>query len=94
MNRYDKTELLKLLDSATISAILRIYGITYKHLAIKLNCTRPNVSYHIKHDSFKGFEREVILDLFFQHGLEVVELMLINNMVKTAKKFNKEGGNK
>lgn len=84
--RYDKAELLKLLDADTIKALLRLYGIDYKKIAIRFDQTRPAIYYQLKNDSFKDYQRAIILDLFTQHGLEATELILINKMMTTMKK--------
>ncbi len=93
MDRYDKAELIKLLDADTLVALLKIYGITYKHLAIRLNVTRPAISYHVKNNSFKSHDLRIVLDLLFNHGLEVAELILINKMVNTARKVKRSNAN-
>ena len=84
--RYDKAELLKLLDADTIKAIARLYGIDYKRIAIRFGLTRPAIHYQLKNNSFKDYQREIILDLFTQYGLEAAELILINKMMTTMKK--------
>jgi ribosome-interacting GTPase 1 len=86
---YDKTEMIKLLDAETISALLRIYNLKYKHIAIRFNCTKENIVYLMKHDRFKDYQREIILELFQLQGLEVTELILIHHM---ANKSKKKGG--
>ncbi|MBN3553302.1 hypothetical protein JYA63_03425 [Fictibacillus nanhaiensis] len=86
MNKYDKTEVMKLLDEKTLKALLRLYGIDYKFLAVRLGCTRPNIHYHLKHDTFKQYQRENILELLFKQGLEVAELVIINQLVTKQKK--------
>lgn len=86
LDRFDKTEVLKLLDKETILVLLAIYGIRHRNLAALFNVTRPAISYLIKHDAFKPYQREVILNLLLDNGMELLELMLVNKMVTTAKK--------
>lgn len=88
MNKYDKAELLQLLDAETIKALLRLYGIDYKNIAIRFGQTRPAIYYQLKNDSFKDYQREIILNLFIQYGLEAAELILINKMMATMRKVN------
>jgi hypothetical protein len=85
-HKYDKKEVLKLLDANTMKALLRLYGLDYKFLAVRLGCTRPNIHYHLKHDTFKDYQRENILELLFKQGLEVAELVIINQLVNKQKK--------
>ncbi|QFT88070.1 hypothetical protein FIU87_05405 [Bacillus sp. THAF10] len=85
MNTYDKSKLINLLDSATITALLRLYGLNYKHFAIRFNVTREAIHYRMKTDCWKAYERELILELFISHGLEMAELMLIHQMVTKRK---------
>lgn len=82
-----KAEMLKLLDASTIVALLKIYGLNYRHVAIRLNCVRQNISYLLKHDSFNEHQREVVLELLLQHGLEASELALIRHMTKKVKQL-------
>jgi hypothetical protein len=83
---YDKSEAIRLLDAETISALLRIYNLKYKHLAVRFNCTKENIVYLIKHDRFKDYQREIILELFMQHGLDLTQLTLIHIMANQSKK--------
>ncbi|MDF2039354.1 MULTISPECIES: hypothetical protein [Cytobacillus] len=85
MNNYDKSKLISLLDSATIASILRLYGLTYKHLAIRFNITREAIHYRMKTDCWKPYEREMLLDLFVSYGMEMAELMLIHQMINKKK---------
>ncbi|WP_066385483.1 hypothetical protein [Neobacillus mesonae] len=82
--KYDKAELLMLLDSATIKALLRLYGLGYKSIAVRFGVTRPAINYMLRHDSFKDYQRQILLDLFFQLGMEATELILINKMINTT----------
>ena len=84
--KYEKNEVIQLLDASTITALLRIYNLKYKHIAGMFNVTRPAVTYMIKHDSFKDWQREKVLEMFQHQGLEIAELMLIHQMVNTSKK--------
>ncbi|MED4037044.1 hypothetical protein [Niallia taxi] len=86
--KHDITAYLNYMDTETIAALLKIYNLTYRHVAIRLNCTRPNISYHMKNDTFKPFEREMILRLFLERGLEFAELVIINKLITTSKKVN------
>jgi hypothetical protein len=84
--RYDKKELLQLLDAITISALLRLYGITYKQLAAHLFCTRQNLFYLLKNDKFKDWQREKIFKFLHErYGLEITELIVIHYMLKTKR---------
>ena len=83
--QYETKEIIKLLDSDTISALFRLYGITYDTIGIRMRMTRQAVTYKIKHDAFKDYEREIVLQLLQQHGLEISELILINKIINTAK---------
>jgi hypothetical protein len=90
LDRFDKTEVLKLLDKETILALLAIYGIRHKSLAARFHVSRPAISYLLKHDAFKPYQRELILNLLMDHGMELLELILVNRMVNTAKKVKKK----
>lgn len=85
MKSYDKSKLISLLDADTISALLRIYGLGYKNLAVRFHVTREAIYYRQKTDCWKPYEREMILDLFVSHGLEMAELMLIHQMTNKRK---------
>lgn len=74
--------MLKLLDATTIVALLKIYDLHYKHVAIRLNCTRQNITHLVKADSFSPYQRELILELLLQYGLEATELALVHHMTK------------
>ncbi|MFB5196154.1 hypothetical protein ACE198_14695 [Neobacillus sp. KR4-4] len=82
---YDNNQIIQYLDSATISALFRVYGIKYDAIGMRLRCTRQNIVYKMKTDSWKDYERQMVLELLRQHGLETVELILINRMVNTSK---------
>ncbi|MFJ7994291.1 hypothetical protein ACIQY5_19210 [Peribacillus frigoritolerans] len=90
LDKFDKTEVLKLLDKETILALLAIYGIRHRNLAARFNVSRPAISYLLKQDAFKPYQREVILNLLLDNGMELVELILVNKMVNTAKKVKKK----
>ncbi|KQU17808.1 hypothetical protein ASG65_26190 [Bacillus sp. Leaf13] len=86
MNQYKEQSLLDLLDPATIKALLNIYGLGLKHLGVRLHLTPQAVFYLIKNDKLKDWQRARILSLFQDHGMEGMELVLINQMV------NRKGG--
>ena len=83
----EKSEIIRLLDAPTIVALLKIYDLHYKHVGIRLRCSRQNVSYLLKADSFKQYQREIILDLLLQHGLEASELVVVHHMTKKVKQL-------
>ncbi|PFR91173.1 hypothetical protein COK43_10360 [Bacillus cereus] len=85
MNNYDKESLVHHLNGPTIAALSRFYGISYKQMAARLRCGASNVKYHIDGDSFAEWQRMTLLDLFMDYGLEVTELILINQLLKTKK---------
>ncbi|WP_413299712.1 hypothetical protein AA0X95_16600 [Bacillus sp. 1P10SD] len=91
--KYEKHEVLKMLDSDTISALLKIYGLTYQHLALPLRCTRQNVLYLLKSGNMKDYQKAIILDIFTSYGMETAELMLIHQMTSKAKKLKGRGIN-
>lgn len=84
MNLYKRESLLPLLNPATITALKNIYGLSLRHIAARLNCRPQNAHYLLKNDCLKDWHKEKILDLFFDHGLEAAELILIHTM--TAKR--------
>lgn len=86
----DKSEMLKLLDSHTISALLKIYNLKYKHIAVRLHCTKQNIVSMMKTDRFTESQRRTVLDLFLQHGLEATELVLIYHMTNKLRKVNQK----
>jgi predicted XRE-type DNA-binding protein len=86
---YKKAEVLKLLDAETITALLKIYNLKYENIAIRLHITRQAIVYKMRKDRWKDFEKEIVLDLLQQHGLEITELILINKMVTTSRKVKK-----
>lgn len=73
---------LQMLDPATIIALLKIYNLSYKNLALLLRCTRQNIVYLLKYDRLNEYQTEIILELFKQHGLEDTELVLIHYMTR------------
>lgn len=78
---YKKESLLMLLNPATITAIKNIYGLSLKHLSLKLNLTPQAVSYILLNDCLKDWQKEKILDLYISHGLEVSELIFVHTMI-------------
>jgi hypothetical protein len=87
---YDTKEVVTLLDAPTISALFKIYDIGYKQVALRFRYSKANVTYKMKTDSWYLHERQMLLELFQQHGMEIVELMLINQMTNKAKKLKKD----
>jgi hypothetical protein len=83
---YEKIEVLKMLDAETISALLKIYDLTYQQLALQLRCTRANVHYLLKNGNMKDYQKAIILDIFTDLGMETAELMLVHQMTSKAKK--------
>ncbi|MCK2018858.1 hypothetical protein [Peribacillus frigoritolerans] len=83
--KYDQRALLNLLDPTTIQGLLNIYNLSLKHVAGRMDCTVPAVHYLIKNDKLKDWQKERILELFSDHGLEVAELLLVNQMVNRRK---------
>lgn len=79
--------MMPLLNAPTIVALLKIYDLNYKHVGIRLRCSRQNVGYLLKADSFKQYQREIILDLLLQHGLEATELVVVHHMTKKVKQL-------
>lgn len=80
MNQYKKESLIDLLDPITIKAVSSLYQIRLKHIAIRLNVTKQAVKYHLDRSSFQDWQKEVILHLFMDHGLEAAELILIHTI--------------
>ena len=78
----DKATMLSLLDAKTIAALLKIYNLPYRHLALIFRCTRQNIVYLLKYDRFSEYQREVVLDVFLEYGLEPSELVLVHHMTK------------
>ncbi|WP_413308815.1 hypothetical protein AA0X95_11045 [Bacillus sp. 1P10SD] len=83
MNNHD---ILNLLDTATLSALFKLYNIKYSSIAVRLRCTKANITYKQQTDSWKDYELQIVLEILQQYGLEITELILINRMVNTAKK--------
>ncbi|WNS82223.1 hypothetical protein RRU94_15910 [Domibacillus sp. DTU_2020_1001157_1_SI_ALB_TIR_016] len=81
MVKYNKKSLIKLLDPATITALNNTYKPSLGNLAARLNRAPQNVFYYLENDSFKGYQKEIILDLLLDHCLEGTELILINSIV-------------
>lgn len=90
--KYNKAELLKLMDAPTITALLRIYDIKYPTLAFKFSCSRQNIVYLMKHDAFKEYQRQALYELFKSYGMEDLELILLHNM--TAKRGDSRDSSK
>ncbi|WP_430789470.1 hypothetical protein VBD025_03930 [Virgibacillus flavescens] len=84
--KYDKKEVLQLLDADTIIALLKVVNLKYKHVAGRLNISRQAIVYLMKHDAYKDWQKEIILEMLLQHGCEVAEIMLVHQMVNKAKK--------
>jgi DNA-binding helix-hairpin-helix protein with protein kinase domain len=85
MNNYDNKQVIQLLDSSTISALFRLYGIQYDSIAFRLRQTRQAIVYKQKHDRWKDYEREIVFQLLQENGLEISYLVLINTMVHLQK---------
>jgi predicted DNA-binding protein YlxM (UPF0122 family) len=75
-----------LLTPATITALKNIYGLSLKHIAVRLNVTPQAVFYLLKNDRLKDYQKQIILDLLLDHGLEYTELILINTMTNKGVK--------
>jgi hypothetical protein len=73
-------QLIDLLDPNTIKALQSIYQIRLKHIAVRLNCTKQNVKYHLDNGSFKDWQKEVIYELLLENGLDQTELILVNSI--------------
>jgi hypothetical protein len=84
-DKYDKAEVLKMVNHANVSALMKIYGITYQHLANRLRFTKQNVLYLLKADSMKEYQKEIVLEVFLRLGLEITELMFINQLTSKSK---------
>jgi transcriptional regulator with XRE-family HTH domain len=82
MNTYKRDSLLDLLDPDTIKALKNIYGLSLKHLAARLNMTPQAVFYLLKNDRLKEYQKEIILSLFQDHGLESAELIVLHTMIQ------------
>lgn len=78
----NKNTQLQMLDPPTITALLKIYNLSYKNLALLLRCTRQNIVYLLKNERLSEYQTEIILELFKQHGLEDTELVLIHYMTR------------
>ncbi|WP_078408728.1 hypothetical protein [Priestia abyssalis] len=77
----NQKDVLELLDSPTISALLKIYDIQYSALAFKFHCSKQNIVYLMKHDAFKDYQRQLIYELFKSYGMEDLELFLIHHLL-------------
>jgi hypothetical protein len=89
-DKYDKAEVLKMINQANVSALMRIYGITYQHLANRLRFTKQNVMYLLKAGTMKDYQKEIILEIFLQRGLEITELIFINHLTSKSKRLYKD----
>jgi hypothetical protein len=87
--KYEKSQLLKMMDSDTVTCLLKVYNLTYQHIALRLRCTRQNVLYLLKSGNMKDYQKEIILEIFVSHGMEKAELMLIYQMVTKSKKLKR-----
>jgi hypothetical protein len=86
MNNYKKDSLNDLLDPATIKALKNIYGLGLKHLAARLNITPQVIFYLLKNDWIKDYQKEAILQLFQDHGLEAAELIVLHTILTKREK--------
>ena len=85
--KYNEGEILKLLDTDTLKALWRLYGINYQKIAFRLGVTRPAIFYKLEQNAFKPLEKKIILSMLLNHyGMEVTELIIINKMINSAKK--------
>jgi hypothetical protein len=78
-------QIIQLLTPATISALFRLYDTKYSVIAVRLRCTKANISYKQKSGSWKDWELQIVLEILQQQGLEIAELILINKLVTTSK---------
>ncbi|WNF35685.1 hypothetical protein RJD24_14650 [Bacillaceae bacterium IKA-2] len=83
---YDKAKTLEMLDAVTISALVRVYGLKYDNIAIRMKCTRQNICYKQRTNSYTVYEKEIVWELLQQHGLDSTFLILINTMIKTQQR--------
>jgi hypothetical protein len=86
IERYETSELIQLLDSDTIEVLFKVFNLNYKHIAIRLRCTPQNIAYKMKTNSWKIHEKKLLLELFRQHGLENLELILFHQITNKTKK--------
>jgi hypothetical protein len=87
--KYEKSSVLQMLDSETVTCLLKVYNLTYQHIAIRMRCTRQNVLYLLKSGNMKDYQKEIILDIFTSYGMEIAELMLLHQMTSKAKNLKK-----
>ncbi len=94
MTRYDEASLCELLDTETMKAVFRLYGIEYKKIAVRLGISRQLIYYKLKQAAFKPHEKRKILNILMQqYGMEATELMLLSKMINTAKKVKVDESN-
>jgi hypothetical protein len=86
MNNTDTKEIIKLLDSSTIGSLLRVYNIKYDSISFRLRCTRQNIVYKQKTDSYKDFERQMIYGLLQENGCNDTFIQIVHLMMKNQKK--------
>lgn len=75
-----------MINSDTVPALMKIYDVTYQQLSLHFRMTKQGVIYLVHHDRLKEYQKEIVLDVFLQLGLETAELMLIHQMTYKAKK--------
>lgn len=81
----NNSHLLKFLTGEVISGIARLYGLSHQDIAFPLRCSRINVQYHIRNNSFAPYQKALILDLFQSRGLEDAELVFFHQLVSLKK---------
>lgn len=81
----NNSHLLKFMTGEVISGIARLYGLSHQDMAIPLRCTRINVQYHIRNNSFAPYQKALILELFQSRGLEETELLFYHQLVSLKK---------
>jgi hypothetical protein len=86
MMNYDSKEIVTLLDAPTISALFKIYDIGYRVMALRLRCSKANITYKMRTDSWYQHERQMLYDLFKSHGCDDTFIILLNTMVNKQKK--------
>ncbi|HFK1403286.1 MULTISPECIES: hypothetical protein [Bacillus] len=81
----NNSHLLKFMTGEVISGIARLYGLSHQDMAIPLRCSRINVQYHMRNNSFAPYQKALILELFQSRGLEETELLFYHQLVSLKK---------
>lgn len=74
------------MDNKTLSALFKIYSLSYRTIGFRLRYTSQNVTYKQRTDSWKDYEKDVLLTMLEERGCNHTFIALIHTMVNAESK--------